>query len=387
MVHRTETLVTLRVAVVADMPEERWPSMDLVAEMLAVELERIPGVEPQTIRHSMRRRFSRPDDFSSSRYNLDRIVGRMLDYPRAIGRRRDQFDVFHIIDHSYAQLALATPPERTIVTCHDIDAFRVLVEPGTVRRPWWMKRIAARVLRGMQNAARVSCDSNATKKALLEYGLMPESKLVVIPLGVHPSFSPEPSAADERLGTILPADDSAIDLLHVGSTIERKRIDLLLLIFAAVRTRHPSARLLRVGGDFTAEQRSLAEKLKLMDSIVVLPHLDRDDLAAVYRRARLLLLTSSAEGFGLPVLEAQASGIPVVCSDLPVLREAGGNAADYIDPRDAARFAARVGELIEDAALREARRTAGLANAVNFSWTTAARAFHQLYKDLAPGPR
>ena len=373
--------MSLRVALVADMPEERWPSMDLVGEMLQMELERRDGVEPLLLRPSMKRRFSRADDFSSGRYNLDRLAGRMIDYPRVLRPLHDRFDVFHITDHSYANLALDTPAGRTVVTCHDIDAFRTLVEPETFRRRWWIRKIASRVLRGMQSAAKVTCDSNATRDELLAYGLMPESKLVVIPLGVHPSCSPEPSQADSELEEILPAG-IAPELLHVGSTIERKRIDILLLVFAAVRARHPEARLLRVGGRFTGDQRRLAEKLGLMESIVELPYLDRDRLAAVYRRARALLLTSSAEGFGLPVVEAQASGTPVVCSDLPVLREAGGDAADYVGVRDIEGFAARVSRLIEDESVRKSRREAGLKNAARFSWSLAASAFLEIYEAL-----
>ena len=374
--------MSLRVALVADMPEERWPSMDLVGEMLQEQLGRRSDVDPLLIRPSMKRRFSRADDFSSGRYNADRLVGRMIDYPRDLRALRDRFDVFHIIDHSYANLALDTPAGRTVVTCHDIDAFRALVEPETFRRPWWMRKIAARVLGGMQSAAKVTCDSNATRDALLSYELMPESKLVVIPLGVHPSCSPEISQADTALEAILPAG-AAPELLHVGSTIERKRIDILLLVFAAVRARHPETKLLRVGGEFTGEQRTLAEKLGLMGSIVVLPYLDRDLLAAVYRRACALLLPSSAEGFGLPVVEAQASGTPVVCSDLPVLREAGGDAADYVGIRDIEGFATRVIRLLEDENLRTSRSEAGLKNAARFSWSLAASAFKEIYEALA----
>ena len=114
-------------------------------------------------------------------------------------------------------------------------------------------------------------------------------------------------------------------MLHVGSTIARKRIDTLLRVFAGIRRARPDARLVRVGGPFTAEQRALVRELQLEDAIVVLPFLDRSTLAAVYRQSAVLLLPSEREGFGLPVLEALACGTPVIASDIEALREVGAS--------------------------------------------------------------
>ena len=122
------------------------------------------------------------------------------------------------------------------------------------------------------------------------------------------------------------------DLLHVGSTIPRKRIDLLLEIFAAMRRAYPGARLIKAGGGLRPEQTRQAEALGVADAIVTLPFFvpsERGILAAVYRRAALVLQPSDAEGFGLPVAEALACGATVLASDLPALREVGGDAAAY----------------------------------------------------------
>ena len=126
-----------------------------------------------------------------------------------------------------------------------------------------------------------------------------------------------------------PISDGAIEILHVGSVIKRKRIDTLLEVFALVVKEFPQARLIRVGGQFTAEQIKMVEKLGINRSIKVLPFIDREVLAAVYRRAALVLQTSESEGFGLPVVEAMACGAPVIASDLAVLREVGGEAARF----------------------------------------------------------
>jgi glycosyltransferase involved in cell wall biosynthesis len=89
-------------------------------------------------------------------------------------------------------------------------------------------------------------------------------------------------------------------VLHVGSTISRKRIDVLLRVFARVSREFPDFRLVRVGGGFTAEQSQIAEDLNLDGKIVQTPRLTTAQVGAVYRKAALLLQTSGAEGFGLP---------------------------------------------------------------------------------------
>jgi glycosyltransferase involved in cell wall biosynthesis len=146
----------------------------------------------------------------------------------------------------------------------------------------------------------------------------------------------------------------------------------------------PNARLLRVGGAFTAEQLKLAEKLKLRESILVLPRIDRNVLAAVYRRAALVLQPSEREGFGLPVVEAMACGTPVVASDLPVLQEVGGDAAEYCKVGDIEGWTETIEELLrereKDDVAWQARRDAGLRQSGSFTWAEYARKMVTVYE-------
>src|SRR4029077_15265298 len=127
-----------------------------------------------------------------------------------------------------------------------------------------------------------------------------------------------------------------VELLHVGSTIDRKRIDVLLEVFAAVRAARRDARLIRVGGPFTGAQRAQARDHGIADAIAVLPFVDRGTLAAIYRRAALTLLPSEREGFGLPLVESLACGTPMIAADIPVLRELGQDAVGYAGLADVA---------------------------------------------------
>jgi glycosyltransferase involved in cell wall biosynthesis len=127
----------------------------------------------------------------------------------------------------------------------------------------------------------------------------------------------------------------------------------------------------------------------LRDSIIVLPHLDRRVLAAVYRRAAIVLLTSEREGFGLPVVEAMACGTPVVTSDLAAVREAGGGSAVYCSVGEVPEWADAIsGLLLErsgDTDRWNKRRQDGVARAGGFTWSQYTLRMVQIYREVAGG--
>ncbi|MCA1593758.1 MAG: glycosyltransferase family 4 protein [Acidobacteria bacterium] len=381
-----------RVAVVCDLREENWPSMNLVADMLLANLreQHAHTVASERVCPPMRRRFTRAGWTAGAGFNVDRLLNRFLDYPRSLRRLRGEFDLFHVLDHSYAQLVHQLPPERTIVTCHDLDTFRCLLEPASESRSAMFKMMTRRVLEGFRRAARVTCDSAATRDELLSHKLFPPERLTVIPNGVHTAFSTEPDAgADREAERLLGVrDEHSIELLHVGSAIERKRIDVLLKVFAEVWEKFPRARLVRAGGALTTAQDALARRLNLDGAIVTLPFLKTETLAAVYRRAALVLQPSEREGFGLPLVEALACGTPVVASRLPVLEEVGGTteAVTYCPVGDTAAWSKAVIRLLSER--RDAperwtrRREAGVRHASQFTWEEYAARMAALYREV-----
>lgn len=380
-----------RVAVVCDLREENWQSMNVVADALIEGLGagQAGRFAPARVCPPLRRRFSRAGESAGRRFNADRFLNRFLDYPRHVARRRAEFDLFHVVDHSYAQLVHHLPAERTVVTCHDLDTFRCLLEPAAEPRSRAFRAMTRRVLDGLRKAARVTCDSAHTRDQLLAHGLLPPERVEVVHNGVSPAFAPAADpAADAEAGALLgpPAED-APELLHVGSTVERKRLDVLLRVFAEVRREFPRARLVRVGGPFTEAQLKLVGGLRLGGAVSVLPFVEERVLAAVYRRAALLLQPSEREGFGLPLAEALASGLPVLTSDLPVLREVGGRAASYRAAGDVAAWAEAAAGLLKERegepARWDARRAAGVSHARRFSWEEYARRMASIYAALS----
>ncbi len=378
----------LRVAVICDLLEEKWPSMDLVGDMLCRYLAEHQDVRVTQLRPPLRQRLARlPVLPARLTWNADRLINRFSDYPDWLRSHSGDFDVFHVVDHSYAQLIRVLPSARTVVTCHDLDTFRCLLEPEREPRPRWFRAMARRILEGFRQAAHVIAVSAATRDDLLHHRLVDAERITVIPNGVHPAFSAIPNPeADRAAARMLPSEPSdAAVILSVGNTMSRKRLDVLIRIFAQVHRKNPDTRLIRVGG-LTGEHLRLLKELNIERAVVNLPFLDRDVLAALYRRATILLHTAEAEGFGLPLIEAMASGCPVLASDLPVLREVGGTASRYFAVGDVSAGEGALVQLLrerhERPAAWELRRQEGLAWAARFSWNENARAATQVYEKV-----
>jgi len=368
--------------------------MDLVAEMLLLNL-RTPDarlVDAMELRPMMVRRLTRVPLLGTTAIadTADRILNRVWDYPRWLRPQADDFDLFHIVDHSYAHLATRLPAGRTVVTCHDLDAFRGVV-PGPDRGSFVERMLGRQLLEGMRAARKILSVSVATRDALVAAGVVPADRIVVVPNGVHPSYGarPEPAADREVASLLGPPDRDRLELLHVGSTIPRKRIEVLLQVVARLRGSDPRIRLIQVGGPLTTSQRRLASRIGVDGHIVVLSFVDRRLLAAVYRRAALLLQTSDREGFGLPVAEAMTCGTPVVASDLPALREVGGRSATYCRAGDLEQWTAAATALLNERANDpeswRLRQTEGSAWAQRFDWRTDAKATIEVYREVLSG--
>jgi glycosyltransferase involved in cell wall biosynthesis len=381
-----------RIGLICDFIEESWPSMDLVADMVFERLERehASTLEVARICPPLRRRFGRLPVIGGAPvfHNADRLLNRFVDYRRSLTPRVQEFDLFHLIDHSYSQLVQALPPGRTVVTCHDLDTFRCVLEPERQPRPRWFRAMTERILSGFRKAAHVIAVSAATRDEILKLGLHPSSRITVVSNGVHPSCSPLPDpVADSQLMRTLLADSTLSDasdvswLLSVGSSMPRKRLDVLLRVVAEVRNQVPNVRLLRVGEPLTPEQRQLARQLGVDAALVELGSVPREVLAAAYRHADLLVHTADAEGFGLPLIEAMACGCQVIASDLPVLHEVGGTAATYCAVADIESWR----DVVVASLQADSSPAAGFANARRFSWSANAAQTAQVYNLLLNG--
>jgi glycosyltransferase involved in cell wall biosynthesis len=244
----------------------------------------------------------------------------------------------------------------------------------------------------MQQAAVVFCSTRVTIDRIRKLGLVDAARLIYAPYGIAPEFTTDPPveaglqrATDMtgKLETCRHRLESPF-LLHVGSCISRKRMDVLLEVFATVRRRWPELDLVQVGGQWTAAQQRQIEQLRLGQAIRQLRGLDRKSLAVLYRRAALVLLPSEGEGFGLPVIEALACGAVVVASDIPVLREVGGDGAVYCPVANVSSWVDTINRLLASPDFAPDRCTR-ISQAGRLSWEKHAAIILEAYQKLASG--
>ena len=263
--------------------------------------------------------------------------------PRLLARARP-----HVAHFVHARPLRVTCP--TVVTIQDLSFER---DPRLMSR---RDRLVFRnvVPRAVRRAARVLAISERTKRDLVELYGVPQAKVVVTPLGVDPVF--RPSANGRR--------DFA---LFVGAIQPRK--NPLAALDAARAVGLP---LVAVGPEKDA---SLATELR-RGGADVLGHVPKQELARLYASAACLILPSRYEGFGLPVVEAMASGTPVVATPDAALREVAGDAAVFADE---ASLAAAVQRALDE---RERLVAAGLERARLFTWEETARRTLDVYREL-----
>ena len=266
----------------------------------------------------------------------------------------------------------AVPPVRgrpLVATVHDV-AFRHFPEayPRSGRR---FHERATRI--AVAEAARVLVPSAATARDLAElYGLEPE-RVTVTPLGADPPSDPDLEPARrllERLGVRGPF------LLAVGTLEPRKNLPRLVAAFAEAAGDLPEHHLVVVGPTGWGRALDTAPA-----RVVLAGAVEEAVLQGLYAASEGLAYPSLYEGFGLPVLEAMARGLPVLTSDLSSMPEVAGGAALLVDPTDTSAIAKGLIELLSNHALRERLVADGRRHAAAFTWRATAAATWAAYQE------
>ncbi len=279
-------------------------------------------------------------------------------------------DVVHIGDHSNSMYVRWVKSRPSVVTCHDVIAIQAGLGQGY--QVSWTGRLFQRLIsEGLGRADLVACVSDMTKRELLRMGLATEDKVTVVTNGLNDDFAPVPREEAARLIARFGLTPDSRYLMHIGWEIARKNRPGVVNTFIELQERakrdgrQPVVDRLLFVGPFLEPQ--LAEPLAahgLTDRAQNVRGISHEELRALYSCATALLFPSFQEGFGWPIIEAQACGCPVFTTNLPPMNEIGGPGAVYVDPNDPVAMAAA----IEEAAPRlgEMRRL-GLENAVHYS--------------------
>ena len=274
--------------------------------------------------------------------------------------------------HSMANFAPAWGPFRRVVTIHDLQ-YRAVPELMS-----WPARTATHALVSLaaRGAHRIIAVSAAGREEIVAGLGVARERIDVVPNGVRPA-PPAPSTDGVRERYGLGRRPIA---LTVATNLPHKNLPALIEAIALIA---PAARpVLAIAGHGTDDPtlRAQAVAAGVAEDVRLLGALSTQELDSLYALAGCLVLPTLHEGFGLPVFEAMARSVPVVCSDIPALREVAGSAALYFDPRAPAEIAARIDELLVDRALADRLRERGRERTKHFSWSASAEGTLESYR-------
>jgi len=279
--------------------------------------------------------------------------------------------------HSLAQRPPAFRFRKEIVTVFDI--FPLTGENYSTAD--FREKFSALLLQAVGRAERVITSSHATESLLVSHANVPPEKIRVIPLGVDPPslvLSPDDRLRERE--RFLGGQGEMV--LSVGVIQTRKNT---LNMLKALKTLPANYTLVLSGGGDGYGSEAVHEfirKESLGTRVKLLGHVDDAQLARLYQSASVFLFPSLEEGFGIPILEAMAGGVPVVTSNVSSMPEVGGDAALYVDPRDTADIATQVIRAVEDSALRATLVSRGLQRAGEFTWRRTAQATLAVYNEI-----
>lgn len=260
-----------------------------------------------------------------------------------------------------------------------VPSFTMIYDLQHINEPQNFGRLYLPFLRSIiymsaKRADAVLTLSEKSKRDILKhYGLASDRVAVTYLASDRASFSRK--GADETARVRKAYSLPASFVLYIASSLPHKNYERLLEAFKAVKARKPGLKLVLIGArDYghDAIKRKIAG-LGLAEDVVFLGWLPFEDIPAIYSAASLFVFPSLHEGFGIPVLEAMACGVPVVCSGIEPLDEVAGDAARMVDPKDAGSIAEGMLDVLTDRALRARLIEAGLRRAASFSWEKTAK--------------
>ncbi len=292
---------------------------------------------------------------------------------------RHRIDVIHSLHYS---LPLLPTRARRLVTMHDMTGF-LLPAMHTRMKGAYMRFFIRQAVRRADHMIFVSASALADCRNWFH---LPVENATVVHHGKSEAFAPgtyPEQQAEVAARYQLPAEY----LLYLGTLEPRKNVPMLLRSFAELHARHPEARLViagKKGWHFEEIFRTLEEH-HLHDAVRVTGYVAEADKPALIRGARIFIYPSLHEGFGVPVLEAMACGVPTITGNRTSLPEIAGDGALLIDPASQQQLTKALEHLYTSQPARAELAARGLAQAARFSWSKTAAETVAVYRRLATG--
>ena len=314
-------------------------------------------------------------------------IDKFIFFPRQLRKKlAERPALVHICDHSNAMYTRWTGSFPVVITCHDLLAVRgALGEETNCPASFTGKFLQRWIVRGLRRAHVIVCVSQATLRDVRRLVVRNETspRLEVVTLGLnYPYQKLSRSEAAARLAQLVNVDLDRPFVLHVGSRARRKNREGVLRIFAHTKVEW-NGQLVFAGDPLEPALHSLGKHLDLANRVVEVPNPESNVLEALYNCASALIYPSRFEGFGWPLIEAQACGCPVICSNAGPLPEVVGESAMMHSVEDEKAFAADILRL-NDAAERERWSAKSLRNVGRFSTPGMIERYIDIYRTLAP---
>jgi glycosyltransferase involved in cell wall biosynthesis len=314
----------------------------------------------------------------STRSRPARLLWEQLALP--VHLRRRKIDVLHSPHHTAPMVVAGS---RRVITFHDLTFFLLADRYPRSRLLYFraVSRATARV------ADALICPSQAVRDDIVRILHVRPEKVHPIAEAAAPEFQPiKDKAALEKLRTRYALPERFI--LNVGSLEPGKNRTTLLKAYAGLRKRGLEQKLVVAGQRAWKyeDDLALAEELGIEGDVLFTGYVPPEEMPALYNAADLFVFPSLYEGFGLPVIEAMACGVPVVASNLSAIPEVAGEAALLVDPRDVEQLCDAMERVLRDKRLQGALRRRGLERAQGFSWERAARETIAVYQETANKP-
>jgi len=298
---------------------------------------------------------------------------------------------FHICDHGNAPYLKYLPLDRTVITCHDVHAIRGALGHSDSYTPASSlgKQFQRWILQHLNRSKYLIAVSHQTLKQLREIG----------PAGTFHTTGQDwrvvHNGFNGKFGTMVPAEQHAqltkagVDpsvpfILHVGSNSLRKNRELLVEMLKVLRTEW-NGKVCFAGDQVDDSLIRYASSLGFLANIISVAHPDHATLVALYNAAETFVFPSFSEGFGWPLIEAQACGTPVIASSVAPMPEVGGDGAIYVDPNEPEEFA-RAFLMLKNKEFRTLMIRKGLENAKRFDSQNMIAAYLHFHRNGAPEP-
>jgi glycosyltransferase involved in cell wall biosynthesis len=309
-------------------------------------------------------------------------IDKFILFPATLRQAVSWADIVHICDHSNAIYTKYLQNTPHLVTCHDLLAIRsALGEIPENPTKWTGQKLQQMILNGINQAQHVVCVSEQTQNDLLRLSSLKPSQVSVIYMSLNYPYSPMTATETKQRLETLGISQHLPFLLHIGGNHWYKnRLGVLSIFYELTQKQeHEHLSLVMAGQAWTPAMQEFVQQSNLRQKVIELVAIDNQDLQALYSGATALLFPSLAEGFGWPIIEAQACGCPVITSQKAPMTEVGRDTVIYIDPNSSQEAANIISSHLPTI---EKLKSLGLLNVDRFRFNKLLENYIQLYQKL-----